>query len=585
MERTFNFEIETDTDNGYQYYVIPAGITLYRGDTTLYPHFQQPKLPAFFSTEAKFVKHYGILFRFITTEPMRLLALDNHANYRNFYNNSSDDIQTILRRNYGYKTGLRDSAYRSDFKLVNHLCYDLHMDGYANDRMFVDDMAVVDAYEGEEDMENRPFHPELALCKFDKVRYVNPAEDVQNYININGEKGLQKEFKRKQDSVRNWEEKERREQSRSRNNKRDHFGSPMMTSDLFSRMGEETTSDGNSSDSNSFPMGSLGNITDDTFSSPPSSPSHSQSSESAPGTPENPGTPGTPKNIPFQQGNILFQSPPKKPRRGGGKRKTRRKTKRKNKQRKTKQKGKGLGYSKHIEPPTPTPPEKTRKNVQFSPRTKDPSSPIQNKTQKMFISGNKDRQKAVTAYINRQHKQDLRDVMLGKKRIEGGRKSRKKKSTRKAKKTKKSKKHTKKRGGVSRSLANRPPTPPMSLPGTPVMDATMDNLQRYWIRPELYPRYINEAFAVIGDIDRIEALYREGELRYFFRTLIIDRFRHAIEYDRSNWELIVNNIRTHNTGRIVNQLRERNAMMSQIYQENIVTIGRMNPDSPITVRL
>jgi hypothetical protein len=116
----------------------------------------------------------------------------------------------------------------------------------------------------------------------------------------------------------------------------------------------------------------------------------------------------------------------------------------------------------------------------------------------------------------------------------------------------------------------------MSLPGTPVMDATMDNLQRYWIRPELYPTYINEAFAVIGDIDRIEALYREGELRYFFRTLIIDRFQQAIEYDMSNWELIVNNI--------------RNAMMSQIYQENMVIIGRMNPNSPhtnstITVRI
>ena len=154
-----------------------------------------------------------------------------------------------------------------------------------------------------------------------------------------------------------------------------------------------------------------------------------------------------------------------------------------------------------------------------------------------------------------------------------------KKHTRKGRK--KSKKHTKKRGGVARSLANRPPTPPMALPGTPVMDATMDNLQRYWIRPDLYPRYIDEAFAVIADIDKIEALYREGELGYFFNTLIIDRFRHAIEYDRSNWDLIVNNIRTHNTGRLVRQLHDRNAMMSQVYQENMIRVGRMNPDSPL----
>ena len=401
MKRTFNFDIETDKDNGYQYYVIPIGTILYRGDTTLYPHFQQPKLPAFFSTEPKFVKHYGILFRFITTKPMRLLALDNHVNYTNFYNNSPSYIQTILKRNYGYNTKKRDSSYRSDFKLVNHLCDDLHMDGYANDRMFVDDMAVVDAYEGEEDMEDRPFHPELALCKFDKLEYIDASEDVQNYINIHGEQGLQDEIKRKQESVRKWEENERREQSRS--NKPDHFGSPLTSSDLFSRMGEETTSDDNSSDFNSYHLESLGNITDDSFSSPPSSPSPSNTDS----------TPGTPENPLYAQSNILFESPTKKQKKEGGRkrktrRKTRRKTKRKNKHRRTKQ----------------------------------------NKTQKMFVSRNRDRQTAVTGYINRQQQQDLRDMELGKIPLEGGRKSRKKKSTRKAKKTKNSKKHTKKRGGV-----------------------------------------------------------------------------------------------------------------------------------------
>ena len=118
----------------------------------------------------------------------------------------------------------------------------------------------------------------------------------------------------------------------------------------------------------------------------------------------------------------------------------------------------------------------------------------------------------------------------------------------------------------------------------------MDNLQRYWINPGLYPRYINEAFAVIGDIDKIEALYREGELGYFFNTLIIDRFRTAINHDRSNWDLILNNIRTVRPGRLVGQLHERNIMMSQVYQENMVRIGRLNPDSPhrdepITLRI
>ena len=162
----------------------------------------------------------------------------------------------------------------------------------------------------------------------------------------------------------------------------------------------------------------------------------------------------------------------------------------------------------------------------------------------------------------------------------GGRRTHKKKSHKKTGKSKRrsykyNKRKTSKRGGVR----PRPPTPPMTLPGTPVMDATMDNLQRFWINPNLYPRYINEAFAVIGNIDTIEALYREGELGYFFRTLIIDRFRTAIEYDRSNWDLIVNNIRDARTGRLVGQLRERNIMMSDVYQENIIRIGRLNPNT------
>ena len=157
-----------------------------------------------------------------------------------------------------------------------------------------------------------------------------------------------------------------------------------------------------------------------------------------------------------------------------------------------------------------------------------------------------------------------------KKSLKRRRSYKKKKSTRK--------KALKKKGGV------RPPQPePLA---TPVMDNIMDNLQRIHrlrINPELYPRYINEAFVVIGDINTIEALYREGELGYFFNSLIIDRFRNAIEHDSSNWDLIVNNIRTARTGRIVSELRERNIMASDVYQENITRIGRLNPDLRIVV--
>ena len=92
------------------------------------------------------------------------------------------------------------------------------------------------------------------------------------------------------------------------------------------------------------------------------------------------------------------------------------KTKKRNK------KGGGIGNSKPEKPHTP--PEKTRKNLHFSPTTKPPSSPKQNKTKKMFISRNRERQKAVTKYENRQEKLDLMDMALGRKPLEGGKKKR-----------------------------------------------------------------------------------------------------------------------------------------------------------------
>lgn len=95
----------------------------------------------------------------------------------------------------------------------------------------------------------------------------------------------------------------------------------------------------------------------------------------------------------------------------GGKRKTRKR-----------QKGKGIGNSKPIKPSTPQ--TKTRKSVQFSPSKKSPSSPKQNKIKNMFISKNKKKSKAVVQYENRQRKQDLVDMMLGKIPLEGGKKRR-----------------------------------------------------------------------------------------------------------------------------------------------------------------
>lgn len=161
-------------------------------------------------------------------------------------------------------------------------------------------------------------------------------------------------------------------------------------------------------------------------------------------------------------------------------------------------------------------------------------------------------------------------------------KTNKKKTNRKKhtkKRKKKSKKHTRKRGGVR-------PLPPEPL-SQPVMNDTMDRLQPLWTSPHLYSSYINEAFQIILDVDKMEAIYREGELGGgFFRDLILNRFEIAIQDDPSNWDVIQRNmvyeeggIERGRTGRVIAELRERNIMAANVYQENIIRIRRLNPNN------
>ena len=127
----------------------------------------------------------------------------------------------------------------------------------------------------------------------------------------------------------------------------------------------------------------------------------------------------------------------------------------------------------------------------------------------------------------------------------------------------------------------RPPTPPMRLQGTPVMNSIMDRVNPFWISSQGYSSYINEVFRIILDIDKIDALHRENELGEFFRMLVINRFEIAIQDDPSNWDIIFRHMRSGETGRIVRELREINHMASDVYQENIIRIMRLNPNRTV----
>ena len=146
-----------------------------------------------------------------------------------------------------------------------------------------------------------------------------------------------------------------------------------------------------------------------------------------------------------------------------------------------------------------------------------------------------------------------------------------KRKTRKSIKKKRVKKTRHKRGGA------RPTPPPSPVSDQEestgrVIDEIMDHLQPMWTGIHLYSSYINEAFRTIADIDTIELLYRDGDLGYFFDQLIIPRFRVAIEENPSNWNVILENLRSRQPGRIVSELELRNRRLARTVSYTHLTL-------------
>jgi len=206
MSNSFSFDIITG-ENGYKYYLVPETTILYRGDTTLYPNFQLPNSPAFFSTDARFVKKYGLVFTFKPIKPLKLLVLDNHADYSLFYNSSPSDVQRILKNNYGYGTGLRETDFKKDHELVKHICR-LGLDGYANNRMRITMDSIHDFYEGDDDDTEAEFHPEMAICNTNNLELIG----MEKYT----EKQIETAVLKKKQDILKWEMDDKRRKNRRR---------------------------------------------------------------------------------------------------------------------------------------------------------------------------------------------------------------------------------------------------------------------------------------------------------------------------------------------------------------------------------
>jgi hypothetical protein len=169
---------DTATDGaGITYYIIPAGTPLFRGDVPPNPNSPLEHIngPVFFGQTADVALTYGIPFEFVTNSELRLLALDKSMGqiYNDASNNNAsfdgeavkDVIPKILKRNYGYNGGVRNSDDAADKKLTNYICQ--RFPGYATYFMDTD-------FSGN-------FHPEIVIC--DK----NNVDFVRQLTTVNGE--------------------------------------------------------------------------------------------------------------------------------------------------------------------------------------------------------------------------------------------------------------------------------------------------------------------------------------------------------------------------------------------------------------
>jgi hypothetical protein len=171
-DKIFDTTIEK---NGYNYYVVPKGYPLFKASkefnnpNNIFLNLESGR-PYFFGLKNQdpdyiynYEDEYGIIFEYITTEPLELLALDNEKTMDKLYREAPSEIKTILKKNYGFYTKSRLSDSQADRIFSNYLCttsiFENPCSGYA-------------IYEMDTDFGGK-FHPELLICNASKyVKYV-----------------------------------------------------------------------------------------------------------------------------------------------------------------------------------------------------------------------------------------------------------------------------------------------------------------------------------------------------------------------------------------------------------------------------
>ena len=126
--------------DGIHMYIIPAGTTLYRGDSNFTDINDSELLKEdykFFTPDRNYADKYGIVFEFETTTDLNLVAMDDISDQ--FFKDAPEspvNIKKIMRENYGYgeKPQTRDSVQDKDKAMSKYICGKKYQ-GYAANTM------------------------------------------------------------------------------------------------------------------------------------------------------------------------------------------------------------------------------------------------------------------------------------------------------------------------------------------------------------------------------------------------------------------------------------------------------------------
>ena len=325
-EKTLILE-DPNKNEVYSKYIIETGQPLYRGDTGLYKALQRyPDAtlsntdPAFFGTKIEKLKRYGILFRFVTTRPLTLIALDKPNT--KFYNEAPSTIQKLLKRHFGMNgNGLRATDREKDYEVLKYICtrFEGQFDGYMIEEMDVpEDMSIDDMISEDENPALAKFHSEVALCADvnNDVQLVDTDYDIGKYEQLELERAIS-DYDRMIVNYQAKEDRKRALQERRRERNRNLGFSSAAESDESSVSGiSYNTGTGNSLFGPDSPQAnSVAPWHDDVFPIPSMVDGQSQPglprvpSEITLGTAMNQTAISPPRSPPQQRSNFLFHSP------------------------------------------------------------------------------------------------------------------------------------------------------------------------------------------------------------------------------------------------------------------------------------